>query len=122
MKSLLRFAVPTLMAIALSGNAMAIDVEAGPIWNNDDAKEKCPTVCSSLEWNGQWSTTEQGKMSVCGTKQGVDIPVGPIWNNEDANVKCPTQLAKVTWNGQWKTTTEGQMSVCGCTPPAPVTN
>ena len=44
------------------------DVEAGPIWNNDDAKIKCPSVCSNVgaTWNGNWTTTEWNVMSVCG--------------------------------------------------------
>jgi hypothetical protein len=49
---------------------LTIDVLAGPIWNQDDAKEKCPIVCASYggEWNGQWTTPDEtfGKMSVCG--------------------------------------------------------
>jgi hypothetical protein len=47
-----------------------IDVPAGPIRNNDDAKEKCPIVCASSggEWNGQWRTVVKDKMSVCGCK------------------------------------------------------
>jgi hypothetical protein len=46
------------------------DVEAGPIWSNDDAQDKCPQVCSSHGgWNGQWTTTEPGTMSVCGCCQ-----------------------------------------------------
>lgn len=47
-----------------------MDVLAGPIWNNDDAKVKCPVVCASYggEWNGQWTTVVTGKMSVCGCK------------------------------------------------------
>ena len=77
------------------------DVPAGPIWNNDDAKEKCPTACASHlgEWNGQWTTVVEGKMSVCGCTRPVkhqgaseftiDIPAGPIWNNDDAKEKCP---------------------------------
>jgi hypothetical protein len=47
--------------------AQAHDVEAGPIWNQGDAQEKCPKVCRPPEhWNGQWRTTDPGKMSVCG--------------------------------------------------------
>lgn len=45
------------------------DVKAGPIWNNDDAKTKCPTACTNASggvWNNQWTTTIPGKMSVCG--------------------------------------------------------
>jgi hypothetical protein len=49
-------------------NSYTMDVLAGPIWNNDDAKEKCPFICASYGgvWNGQWTTVVDGKMSVCG--------------------------------------------------------
>jgi hypothetical protein len=99
------------------GTALAFDVKAGPIWSNGDAQNKCPQVCGGLSWNGQWTTTDPGKMSVCGTSEGVDVPVGPIWNNTDAQTKCPNQLKKVSWSGQWTTTDPGKMSVCGCNPP-----
>ncbi|MDI1428835.1 mannan-binding protein [Polyangium sorediatum] len=120
MKKLL---VTSLFAIAggllFLRTAMAFDVNAGPIWNNADAQNKCPAVCNGLQWNGQWTTTVPNQMSVCGTVQGVDVPVGPIWNNDDAQTKCPSQISRVTWSGQWTTTVWGQMSVCGCTPPPP---
>ena len=46
----------------------AVDIPAGPIWNNADAKVKCPVACAaaSLRWNGQWNTVIAGKQSVCG--------------------------------------------------------
>ncbi len=46
----------------------SFDADAGPIWNNDDAKGKCPATCGgyTATWNGQWTTTVPGKMSVCG--------------------------------------------------------
>jgi hypothetical protein len=109
------FAIVCMMSSI--GTALAFDVNAGPIWNNADAQTKCPTVCTSLAWNGQWTTTVPGRMSVCGTHQGVDVPVGPVWNNVDAQTKCPQQLSRVTWSGQWTTTVPGRMSVCGCNPP-----
>jgi hypothetical protein len=45
-----------------------MDVPAGPIWNNDDAKAKCPSICASYggTWNGQWATVIPGKLSVAG--------------------------------------------------------
>lgn len=45
-----------------------MDVPAGPIWNNDDAKAKCPAICASYggTWNGQWTTVVAGKLSVAG--------------------------------------------------------
>ncbi len=99
---------------AFADSYPAVDVPAGPIRDNDDAKAKCPSVCSSLQWNNQWKTTEPNVMSVCGTTAGVDVPVGQIRDNEDAQQKCPSQLKKVAWNGQWKTTQPEVMSVCGC--------
>ncbi len=48
------------------GTALAFDVNAGPIWSNADAQTKCPTVCTKLAWNGQWTTTVPGRQSVCG--------------------------------------------------------
>jgi hypothetical protein len=47
--------------------ATPTDVQAGPIWNNSDAEQKCPQTCKTNGgWNGNWTTTEPGKMSVCG--------------------------------------------------------
>ena len=44
------------------------DVQAGPIWNNGAAGTICPKICGTpgLQWNGQWTTTQPGVMSVCG--------------------------------------------------------
>lgn len=44
-------------------------VEAGPIWNQADAEAKCPRVCRPERWNGQWRTTDPGRMSVCSCSQ-----------------------------------------------------
>lgn len=43
------------------------NVEVGPIWNQSDAEFKCRNKASEMrgEWTGQWSTTIQGRMSVC---------------------------------------------------------
>ncbi|MBR4605174.1 MAG: mannan-binding lectin [Lachnospiraceae bacterium] len=54
-----------------------IEIEGGPIWGNDHARKRCPEVLAEwlkvnpgmqAEWNGEWSTTIQGKMSVCRIK------------------------------------------------------
>lgn len=109
----------------IAGPALALDIPAGPIWNNEDAKLKCPVAAHVYQtpWNGQWKTTIPGRMSVCGTNLRVlptikipgDVFAGPIWNNEDARVKCPVAAyaARGTWNGQWKTVVHNKMSVCG---------
>jgi hypothetical protein len=45
-----------------------MDVPAGPIWSDADAKTKCPAICASYggTWNGQWRTVVTGKLSVAG--------------------------------------------------------
>ena len=42
-------------------------VNAGPIWNQDDAESKCPPLCiaNHAAWNGNWTTTVWNVMSVC---------------------------------------------------------
>ncbi len=52
-------------------------IEAGPIWNNADAKAKCTTTLRNIKWNGQWTTTTEGEMSVCGCKGGKLSPWRP---------------------------------------------
>lgn len=66
--------------IALSQLGQCWDIPAGPIWNQDSARQKCPTVCQSknakLTWwlgtdkegnkkDGNWVTTKANEMSVC---------------------------------------------------------
>lgn len=42
------------------------DVKAGPIWSDKDAQAKCTQTCADKGgWNGNWTTTEMGVMSVC---------------------------------------------------------
>lgn len=43
----------------------AREVDAGPIWDNNDAARKCPRVCGAQGWDGNWRTTVPGSMSVC---------------------------------------------------------
>ena len=44
------------------------DVKAGPIFDNGQAPAACAKACGGvhLKWNGQWTTTQPGVMSVCG--------------------------------------------------------
>lgn len=43
------------------------NVNAGPIWNQQDAQVKCPVVAYAVggRWTGGWRTTREGQMSVC---------------------------------------------------------
>ncbi len=60
--------IGTSMMLGAATPASARDIKAGPIWNNEDAKLKCPVAAAAVggEWNGQWRTTVWGKESVCG--------------------------------------------------------
>ena len=64
-------ACAALLYLALPSAAWAqtrtISVEAGPIWSQSDAEQKCPQVAKENRgtWNGQWRTTVPGRMSVC---------------------------------------------------------
>ncbi|MBU2711111.1 ricin-type beta-trefoil lectin domain protein [Zooshikella harenae] len=46
------------------------DINAGPIWDNQDAQYKCPRVCQQQrgKWTGHWRTTQWGQASVCSCK------------------------------------------------------
>ncbi|XXT18856.1 mannan-binding lectin [Sorangium sp. So ce429] len=64
------------LVLGISASSMArtppategVDIPAGPIWNHEDAKVKCPVACAaaSLQWNGHWTTVISGRQSVCG--------------------------------------------------------
>ncbi|MFK4878216.1 mannan-binding protein [Lactococcus petauri] len=108
----------------------AIDIPAGPIWNQKDAELKGPIIAAAHlgRWTGHWKTVIPGKMSVVNiefdiNKTGkntivVDVVAGPIWNEEDAKVKAPIVCASYggEWTGAWHTPKEtwGKMSVCQC--------
>lgn len=108
----------TLALLTTPVLAKSCNIDAGPIWNQQDADKKCPKVCDPYgPWTGQWWTTEPGKMSVCQCQgNNVTEKAGPIWNQQDAEKKCPGVCSKVDgdWTGQWWTTKPGEMSVCQC--------
>jgi len=58
--------VLSVLCLGMSA-ARAVEIEAGPIWNDMDAQSKCPRVCGANggQWKGQWRTTEPGRMSLC---------------------------------------------------------
>ena len=99
---------------------VTVDLEAGPIWNHNDAKTKCAAVADKHggEWTGGWVTTVWNRMSVCGVKLPkpvtVDLEAGAIWSQSDAENKCKTLATKKggEWTGHWSTTVPNRMSVC----------
>lgn len=76
-------------SISDKGNAStdeSFDLEAGPIWNNDHAKEICPALVKQwmqenpgkeAEWTGAWTTTVAHEMSVCNVRVKAQASVAP---------------------------------------------
>jgi hypothetical protein len=112
----------------------AKDVEAGPIFDQAEAEQKCPTVCKPpTKWNGRWHTTQAQMMSVCACVEPAPPPpppppppavktaeleAGPLFDQKAADAKCPQVCkAPATWTGAWRTTKRGVMSVCTCQEP-----
>jgi hypothetical protein len=115
------------VSAALFPAAADFNMNAGPIWNQGEAQAKCTKACA-VTWNGNWTTTVPGKMSICSVQNKAadgqtyvimdakgGLEAGPIWNQGEAKGKCDAAAGKVKWNGQWTTTVPGKMSVCGCT-------
>ncbi len=86
------------------------DVEAGPIWNNNHAQERCPELLAEwnrnrksgepeARWTGQWVTTREGEMSVCGFATGSSgsaaSVAGALYEDQDGE----TLYFPVTWAG-----------------------
>ena len=108
----------------------AVDIPAGPIWNDQDEKVKAPIIAAAHggRWTGHWKTVVPSRMSVVniefdtsqkGQNQIVlDVVAGPIWNDQDAKLKAPVVCASYggEWTGEWHTPKEtwGKMSVCQC--------
>ncbi|MGA2760803.1 MAG: mannan-binding lectin [Candidatus Cybelea sp.] len=113
-----------VLPCAAWAQARTISAEAGPIWSQGDAQQKCPGVAKARggTWDGQWRTTVPGRMSVCEVRLSPSkeikivepIEAGPIWSQSDAESKCAEVARKNggTWTGHWKTTVPGSMSVC----------
>lgn len=124
------FVFVCIVALLASSAVLAVEVPAGPIWNNIDAQGKCPNVCQgkgNSRWNGQWRTLPGTSTSVCDCDAGASpvnpppqaqwTPAGPLFNQMEAQNRCPgvcQQNGNRSWDGNWKTTEPGRMSVCSC--------
>ncbi|MEZ4992863.1 MAG: mannan-binding lectin [Saprospiraceae bacterium] len=102
-----------------------VNIPAGPLWNNDDAKEKAPKVAAAHQgkWTGQWNTVVPSQMSVIEVELPVshsgkhefktNVLAGPLWSNDEAQKVGPAIAASygAEFTGQWRTIVEGVMSV-----------
>ena len=102
-----------------------VNIPAGPLWNDEDAKEKAPKVAAAHQgkWTGQWSTVVPSQMSVIEVELNVtnsgsnsyktNVLAGPLWSNDEAQ-KVGSAIAAsygAEFTGQWSTIVEGVMSV-----------
>lgn len=95
------------------------DVEVGLILDEEDACRKAEIFIHSrpgLKWNGRWTTTQVGKMSVIGVTAGdkCEVPVGTFWSQshaEETTQKFIQRNPHLKWNGQWKTTEPNGITV-----------
>jgi len=100
-------------------------IPAGPLWNNDDAKEKAPKVAAAHQgtWTGEWKTVVPSEMSVVEVELQVKntgkynyttwVLAGPLWSNDEAQ-KVGSAIAAsygAEFTGQWKTIQESVMSI-----------
>lgn len=107
-------------------------VDAGPLWNQFDAQNKCPDVCkrsNGRAWDGNWKTTEPGRASVCsctGQRPSSAVGAGAACNARSrgacsgCSVQCaPGQRASCregsTWNDRLGNGDQGCVSASECT-------
>ncbi len=102
-----------------------VNIPAGPIWDNEDAKVKAPKIAAAHQgkWTGNWNTVVEGKMSVVEVELHVanggkneyktNVIAGPLWSNDEAQAIGPAIAASygAEFTGQWNTIVEGEMSV-----------
>ncbi len=100
-------------------------MSAGPLWNDEDAKEKAPKIAAAHQgkWTGQWKTVVPNEMSIVEVElhTGMEgknefktkIIAGPLWSNDEAQKVGSAIAASYTadFTGEWNTIVEGQMSV-----------
>lgn len=126
---LLRAVVLVLAVLALHIQPARADwYVTGPIWNEVDAQEICPDVCSRSGWDGKWRTVTRGTTSACFCTDGGGVrsytslnPLGPricveteaIRNKLDAQIKCPGACGVGTWDGSWRRFGYHR-ATCGC--------
>ena len=107
-------------------------IDVGIIMNSDQANQRCSALARSMggEWNGQWTTSDDGQTSYCqirGGNRNLDNPsarprsrttireisAGPIRNDRHAERRCNRVADEVNgrWTGDWRPSGQGE-AVC----------
>lgn len=65
-------ALAAAAAAAVPARADVRPIDAGPIWSDWDAQDKCPNVCDAegRSWTGDWRTVPGAMTSTCDCKRG----------------------------------------------------
>jgi hypothetical protein len=104
--------------------APSSDIPAGPVWNDGDANQKCPTVCRqhNLNWTGDWRTIEANVQSTCTCTPGGYGPAAngggsscsaaPNYQCKGCSVSCPAGQAAHCTQGDRGIFTEPQSAIC----------
>jgi len=74
------------------------DVNAGPIFSNQQAQPVCPGVCTQAHanWNGQWKTTVPSQMSAVACPRARSPPAAGSWTSPASTWSTATSWATRT--------------------------
>lgn len=115
----LLLALVAVTATATAANAGTVSIQADGIYGDAQADGVCLDAADGARWNGQWTTTEWGRMSVCGctvesgsARTTFDVEAGPIWDNGHAQQVCPQVCNTPQWTGAYSPDTAYAASTC----------
>lgn len=101
-----------------------VAISPGPIWNNGDAKNKCPAVCAkaSMSWTGDWRTTGPnqsecdcvgaGGQSAMAGGRGTSCSAPQNYQCAGCSVSCPAGLQASCKQGERGIFTSDSDSIC----------
>jgi len=69
----------------------AVDVEAGAIHDDDEARQICPSVCGARGWAGAWRRIGDGSRAVCGCSTVSSTPADVVAMPPSQPTACSVQ-------------------------------
>ena len=101
-----------------------VPISPGPIWNNGDAKNKCPAICgkAGMSWNGDWRTTGPnqsecdclnagGQQAMAGGR-GTSCSAPQNYQCRGCSVSCPAGLQAHCTTGDRGIFTGDNAAIC----------
>lgn len=71
------------------GARNVVEVEAGSVRSDDEARSLCPSVCGGRGWAGTWRRTGHDHRAVCGCAANAPVPVAAL--PQEAPTACSVQ-------------------------------